>query len=409
MIVVSHPTGNQNSRQAARAFAEAGALSSFATALHVPASHAALRVLPGALRSEAARRDFSDVVGPVVSAAPLRELTRLMAQRIGVQPLLRHETGWASVDRLYRAVDRDVAHRLARGPKVRAVYAYEDGALETFRAAKARGITCIYELPIGYWREHRRHNTEEQQRRPEWAHTWEAVQDSAEKLARKDAEIALADVVVVASRFTRDTLASFPQALPPVVTVAYACPPPVRPEDRHWNRSGPLRLLFVGGLSQRKGLAQIVEAVSWLGSAVTLTFVGSGPAAALLRERVPDARQLGSLIHSEVLQQMRAHDVLLFPSLFEGFGMVITEALSQGMVVIASDRTGLAEIAGQDCSRCVAAGSAAALIQALEELLRSPPDIEAMGRAALATAGRWQWPDYRRRLRISLQDFGSPA
>jgi glycosyltransferase involved in cell wall biosynthesis len=34
--------------------------------------------------------------------------------------------------------------------------------------------------------------------------------------------------------------------------------------------------------------------------------------------------------HNEVLKLMRENDVLVFPSLFEGFGLVITEAMSQG-------------------------------------------------------------------------------
>ena len=48
---------------------------------------------------------------------------------------------------------------------------------------------------------------------------------------------------------------------------------------------------------------------------------------------------LGPMPHDKVLQEMRKADVFIFPSLFEGFGMVITEAMSQGTPVIATDRT----------------------------------------------------------------------
>jgi glycosyltransferase involved in cell wall biosynthesis len=41
---------------------------------------------------------------------------------------------------------------------------------------------------------------------------------------------------------------------------------------------------------------------------------------------------------------MREHDILVFPSLFEGFGMVILEAMSQGMVVLATEHTAAPDI-----------------------------------------------------------------
>ena len=116
-------------------------------------------------------------------------------------------------------------------------------------------------------------------------------------------------------------------------------------------------------------------------------------------DRASNIRLLGSRSHDGVLEEMRRNDVLLFPSLFEGFGMVITEAMSQGMVVIASDRTGLSAVADGDSAIQVSAGVPAQLSEAIEGLLRSPDKVESLGRAAVQRAARWQWQDYRATLR----------
>src|SRR5690606_7763290 len=102
-----------------------------------------------------------------------------------------------------------------------------------------------------------------------------------------------------------------------------------------------LKVLFIGGLSQRKGISYLFEAVEGLKDKVDLTIVG--------HKAVPDCKALNlaleqhnwipSLSHDQVLACMREHDVFVFPSLFEGFGLVITEAMSQGIPVITTDRT----------------------------------------------------------------------
>ena len=111
-----------------------------------------------------------------------------------------------SVDGVYEALDNDAARSLLHAAKVRGVYAYEDGAEAVFRAAKTRGVSCLYDLPIGYWRFYHRLLAEERELQPDWSSTLDGMHDSREKLERKDAELALADVIVVASSFTARTL-----------------------------------------------------------------------------------------------------------------------------------------------------------------------------------------------------------
>jgi starch synthase len=403
-IFFSHPTGNQNSRQAVLAFTEAGELSAFATALHFDGRSLLSRVAPPAIRNELLRRDFSAVLGNgrVSSVARVRELTRLVAQKFGIDYLTQREEGWASIDAVYQAVDAAVANHIKNNARaLTAVYAYEDGALESFKAAKERGIDRIYELPIGYWRTHRRLCDEEASLKPAWSHTWHASLDSKAKIRRKDEELALATHIIVPSRFVADSLQEFPGKLPPISVVPYGCPAPISATKRRWYSGGRLRVLFVGGLSQRKGLSYLLHAVEELGDAVELTVIGSGSGSELLGS---NHRQLGSVPFSKVLEEMQNHDVFVFPSLFEGFGMVITEALSQGMPVIITPNTGPADMITDGVEGWVVPiRDSEAIKQRLLQCIDTPDIVGEMGRAALSLAKQSQWENYGRTLLMEIR------
>ncbi len=398
MILLSHPTGNQNSRQALLSFTEALQLAAFGTALQFNSGGLFANMVPIHFRQQLERRDFSGVVhvDKTLPMAPIREGMRLVSLKMGFDSLVRRESGWASVDQVYRAVDRAVANRLAHDDSVQAVYAYEDGALETFKVAQLRGIERLYELPIGYWRAHRRLCAEEARLHPPWAHTWHADVDSDEKVLRKDEELALASRVIVPSRFVAETLKEYPGVLPPVSVIPYGCPPPIAPDARRWYAGGPLKVLFVGGLSQRKGLTYLLDAVAALGDAVSVTVIGSGAGKELIGTQ---HRWLGSVSHSVVLDEMRNHDIFVFPTLFEGYSLAVAEALSQGLPVITTPNSGAADIitdGGQGW--IVPIRDSASIAQRLQLLIDTPESVAKMGKAALQLAASWTWGHYRSQL-----------
>ena len=128
------------------------------------------------------------------------------------------------MDAVCLALDKKVAKRLRRLTGCGAVYAYEDCALQTFRTAREKGIARIYDLPIGYWRVAQEIYAEERERQPEWAGTLTGARDSAEKLARKEEELSLAQRVVVASSFTKATLEKAPVKAT-LEVIPYGAPP----------------------------------------------------------------------------------------------------------------------------------------------------------------------------------------
>lgn len=404
MILFSHPLSTAFTREAALALEEAGLLEEVRTCLHWTPGGLMDAVLPGSLTKEMGRRSYPAAVRGKVRTRPLREAGRLLAARVPKLGFLtRHETGVCSVDAVFHDLDRVTARRvrtLGEGRRIDGVYAYEDGAEATFREARRLGLKTIYDLPIGYWRTAQRIFAEEAERVPEWAGTLVGRDDSEGKLARKDAEIGTADAVVVASSFTRETLKEAPTLRAPVSVVPYGAPEVAAERSAEQRRrGGPLRVLFAGSLGQRKGLSYLLEAVAGLGSQhVELTLLGlpnsrdCAPLEAALRTH----RWVPSLPHAEVLAEMGRQDVLVFPSLFEGFGLVLLEAMSRGATVITTAHTAGPDILADGVDGfLVPVRSGVAIAEKLELLVREPQRRAAMGEAARRKAAACSWAAYR--------------
>jgi alpha-maltose-1-phosphate synthase len=406
MILLSHPTGNENVRQAALAFREAGLLREFWTCVSWNPEASANGLLPPSLRRQLSRRSFHPSLRGVTHTAPLREMGRLLVSALGLSIFSEHESGPLSIDAVFSDLDRKVAARLRQLPDCKLVYAYEDGALETFREAQSQNISRVYDLPIGYWKLAQQIYAEEREREPRWAVTLTGARDSEEKLARKDAELKMANLVVVASSFTRETLRAADLAVD-VRIVPYGAPRSI-PFHAEAPASGPLRILFVGSLGQRKGLSYLLRAVELLGSKVALTLLGRKAAegCAPLEEAVRKHRWIPSLAHPELLRVMQKHDVLVLPSLFEGFGLVILEAMAQGLPVIATPHTAGPDVVTEGVDGFIVPIRSAETIAArLDRLASSPKLLQEMKQAALEKAKSQRWEDYRESLTQMARDL----
>ena len=401
MILISHATGNQNFRNAALAMVEGGLLAELWTSISWDDRAFVNRLLPAGLRAELQRRSFPEALRPFIRTLPWRELARLVSIRMKWGSLFRDESARFSIDAVFRGMDRHMARRVLPRLKPSAVYAYEDGAMETFQVAKKMGIGRVYELPIGYWRAARAIFREEREREPEWASTLEGLCDSEVKLERKDEELRGASTIIVPSTFVRDTLKMAPDMPPVPVHLNPYGGPSVIAERTPASASGKLKVLFVGSLGQRKGLGYVLQAVELAGNAVELTLIGrkTTERCVPLNEGVQKHRWVTSVPHSEVLREMSQHDVLVFPSLFEGFGLVILEAMSQGLPVITTPNSGGLDVVTDGVDGFgVPIRSAEAIAQKLELLAGNRALLADMKNAALATARRHSWESYRKRL-----------
>ncbi|MEM9143624.1 MAG: glycosyltransferase family 4 protein [Bacteroidota bacterium] len=408
-VLISHPTSHQANRSVVKGLYQSEMLHQFNTTVASFPGNLYNRLSSIRPLADFGRRSFDPKLEPFTHTYPWIELGRMASSKLGLSGLSRHERGVFSIDAVYRTLDkRTAAHLQDTKGRVKAVYTYEDGSFHTFKKAKAMGIPCLYDLPIGYWRAARKLLRQEQERWPEWANTLTGLRDSKEKLARKDKELAMADLIIVASSFTAGSLENYPQPLAPIQVIPYGFPKPVK--SREYNglsRKRKLKLLYVGLLSQRKGIADTFAVAEALKDKVSLTVVGGKvttdcPA---LDKALSKHDWIPSVPHNILLNLMQAHDILVFPSLFEGFGMVITEAMSQGTPVITTDRTaGPDIITHQENGWLVEAASTPALQHCLENILSNPGQIAKMGKAAIQSAALRPWEVYGKEIALAVRD-----
>ena len=146
--------------------------------------------------------------------------------------------------------------------------------------------------------------------------------------------------------------------------------------------------LFVGRLSPEKGLQTILAADSLGDLPLPVYIAGDGPLLSDIESACgrPGTRltYLGRLSRSQVVEQMKRASVLLVPSLwYEGFPMVIVEALSFGLPIIASRIGGLPEMVEDGSSGLLFdPGDPLALLQAIRAFVSSTSRIEAMRQAS---------------------------
>ena len=406
-IIISHPTSNQFNRALVKGLYELNKLATFFTAIAVFSDQLLYRL--GGLKffKDLKRRSFEKKLQKYTKTKPFFEMGRLLSSKLKWYALIQHEKGIFCVDNIYHQQDLWVAKNLetAKKNEVEAVYAYEDGAIHTFTKAKELGIVCLYDLPIGYWKSARQLLQNELEKNPEWADTITGFKDSLEKLARKDRELTMADQIFVASSFTKKTLKKYKGTLAPIKVIPYGFPPVINDKTYLPLKRRKLKVLFVGGLSQRKGISYLFDAVKGLKEQVSLTVVGKKaiPNCKALNKALEEHNYITSLPHQEVLECMQSHDVLVFPSLFEGFGMVITEAMSQGVPVITTDRTAGPDLIthGKD-GWLVATASSEAIRNVLSELLENPSLLKTAGQAALEKAKSRPWSVYGNELARAL-------
>lgn len=142
--------------------------------------------------------------------------------------------------------------------------------------------------------------------------------------------------------------------------------------------------LYVGRLSEEKGVATLLEALRIVGRN-PVRVAGGGPCADAVALELGE-RYLGVLDREEVARRMRAAAYLVLPSIgHEQMPMTVLEAFANGLPVIASRRGALADIIEHGVTGLLARpGDAADLAAAIAWAETHPGDMEEMGRAARA-------------------------
>lgn len=103
-------------------------------------------------------------------------------------------------------------------------------------------------------------------------------------------------------------------------------------------------ILFVGSIDKRKNILQLVDVCKKVRDKyAAFTIIGRGELVVDLKKKIKGEdkiKYIESVLNTEMYKYMRNHDLLILPSLFDGWGAVVNEALHNGMRVITSNRCG---------------------------------------------------------------------
>jgi glycosyltransferase involved in cell wall biosynthesis len=297
--------------------------------------------------------------------------------------------------------DRTVAGKDLKGE--RATYGYEYATLSTFRKQKSLGGLCIYDLPIAHHKLTSELLKPEIAKFPEVQTAYEAhlEQRAPRRNARKDEELALADHVIVASSFTKSSLTKIGFPASKISVVPYGAPPISSTSARSLKQ--PFVFLSAGTQSVRKGVHYTLDAwkkIAPRDGSAELWLIGHMHLPTRLLQGLPGKVVVRpSVPRAELSEIYKRANVLVFPSLAEGFGMVITEAMAHGVPVITTANTAGPELINHaENGFIVPIRDSDTLAETMEWCLNNREALMEIGTRAAASAAKWQWSDYRSQL-----------
>lgn len=212
-------------------------------------------------------------------------------------------------------------------------------------------------------------------------------------------------IVTVSETSRRDLIEIY--GIPPerVVAIPNGVSPVFRPlADASPGRDGsqPIRVLAVGTLQPRKNLIRLLAAVRRVSAdvPVVLRIVGpDGFQADAIRQRLggsADVEIVGYVSDEGLADEYRRADMLVYPSIYEGFGLPVIEAMACGTPVVTSTGGSLPEVAG-DAAVIVDPFDVSAIAAGIRRLAEDPILATTLRERGIRRAGQFTWAEAARR------------
>jgi glycosyltransferase involved in cell wall biosynthesis len=192
-----------------------------------------------------------------------------------------------------------------------------------------------------------------------------------------------AHVLICNSAFTAGEVQELLGVEPARIHVAHPAPAPVFTRDGGRADLRRPYVLTVATLEPRKNLETLLDAHQLLGSEPALVVVGAAGWGAQPRLDRPRVIRLGYVGDEELARFYRGASVFVYPSLFEGFGIPVLEAMASGVPVVASEHPSLDEACGDAAVRADPTSSEA-VAAAIEEALARREELVPRGLAHAA-------------------------
>lgn len=212
-------------------------------------------------------------------------------------------------------------------------------------------------------------------------------------------------IIIGTESARQELLAHFPIAPERVTTVPHAAAPRFQPQSASTIQKVrkkyqlPAEFLFYCGINKpHKNLVRLIDAYATLDPTAPPLILGGAwddryqePKTQVALHRLEDrVRFLGPINDDDLPALYAASTIFLFPSLYEGFGLPVIEAMACGVPVLCSDATGLRDVAG-DAALLFDPQETTSIAQALQTAIGNQPLLADLRTRSLAQAKRFSW------------------
>jgi alpha-maltose-1-phosphate synthase len=397
--LLAHP-GTQYSAQLARQLFRRNALFRFWTSFALLENglvERTIRALTPNPPDWLGHRTVPDVVADKIRTVPHLEIIATVRLKLGGEPqVVMH---WRN-ERFQRAIAQSDIDECD------AVIGFDTSSNILVERAARAGRPFILDQTIAH--PHSKHRVYDQIKKqyPNWADDLDvraATVSAAEELEHREAT-----KIVVASSFTKRTLVENGVDENRIVLNPYGVDLERFSVQHQSTNARPFRFVFAGLVCARKGIPLLLDAWKRLNPTnAELWIVGPlTPTATRECRSNGNVKIIGKVPNTELASIMSQSDVFVFPSYFEGFGLVLLEAMAAGLPVLTTTATAAPDIITQELDGFVIEpGNVDVLVEKIQFCLNNRDRIAEMGKAARATAERFSWSVYGDRWATILREL----
>ena len=412
-VLVAHP-GKQHSYQTAIAVERMGADLMYCTPVYdKPGSitHLVKRFLKGMDRSKADTRSCAQISNKkVFQRLELYGLYQLLMSRICKSQEKNQKINDAITDRFGRKIAA-----LAKKENVDVVISYDNNSLTLFKTLKETRPQIIRILDTSAANRVYMKDIYEKDFKisPEFAKKLKKecpILRSDRILKRIKEEIQFTQYFLVGSAFVKRSL-EYSGVDPSHI---YVCPYGVDTGVFHRENlkvrkdDEPVRFVFVGGTKQLKGLSYMLEAFQKIDhKTATFTIIGKNDLDDDLKQKYArDVIFTGIMSHNEISALLQNFDVMIFPSLGEGFSLSMVEALACGLPIISSCNTGVNDYINDGINGfIVPIQNSVAIAEKMQWFIEHRERIPEMGLNAISTSKKLTWENYYKQIACAIKDI----
>ena len=412
-VIVAHP-GRQHSFRVAKALKEGGLLFRYVTTVYNKDDSLLMRFVKLFLNKDNFQRgskrkcpglDDNDVI----QFCELEGILLLALQRIDFTRILSNKVQRYVTNKF----QRKLANYVIRNPQIEAVISYDTNSSVLFSILKDKVPHVKLIMDNAHPNRHYLYHS--------YHENWGCVGDFSKTLEAcgylmdsQNAEVygeeaRKADYHIVASSYSTQALVFDNISQNRIFKVPYGV------DDNRFLKSNrsysqeKLQVLFVGEVNQRKGIRQVLEAAKVINSdKVVFNIVGLGKeyCSELNSEYESYVHFLGRVPYEELLHQFSSSHIFLFPTMGEGFGLVLLEAMASGLPVITTENCGGKDIVvNEQNGFIIPVGDTKSIIDKVNWALTHPIQLQEMSIEAVNTARNYTWPAYEDGVRSAISQI----